>query len=173
MNNLAVILETERLRLREMDSALDAGFIFALLNTPKFLAFIGERGVRSIRDAAAFIENRYRPSYKDHGFGLYTVESKAESVQIGICGFVKRDSLPGPDIGFAFLPEFEAKGYGFESASAMLRHGWETLGFDRVLAVTSMDNEASECLLKKLGFSFDGVKENDGESLKIYSIPGF
>ncbi len=162
------ILETERLGLRKLDSALDAEFIFRLLNTPKFLKFIGDRGVRSIEDAVAFIDEGYRQSYRDHGYGLYVVELKQSGTQVGMCGFVRRETLPGPDIGFAFLPEFEGKGFGFESAEAVMRYGQETLGFTEVFAITSLDNTASGRLLEKLGFKFDDLIENGDETIKLF-----
>src|SRR5689334_7517012 len=130
------VLETERLILREITSE-DALFILELLNTPSFKKYIGDRGVRSVDDASAFIETRYRKSYRDHGYGLYAVELKPDNTPVGMCGFVRRDTLPGPDIGFAFLPEYEGKGYGFESASAVLNFGQEILGFGRILAITT------------------------------------
>ena len=184
-NNRVKILDTDRLVLRELDSALDAEFIFELLNTPKFIKYIGDRGVRSVEDAAAFIENRYRQSYREHGFGLYTVELRefdgdrentldtgrvsALNPPIGVCGFVKRDTLPDPDIGFAFLPEFEGHGYGSESATAILDFGRTTLGFSRVLAITSQDNDVSGKLLEKLGFRFDRIFATpEGEELKLF-----
>lgn len=165
-----MIATTERLRIREMDSALDAEFVFALLNSPKFLMYIGDREVRSVEQAADFIENRYRQSYKDHGYGLYTVELH-DGTYLGMCGFVKRPQFEYADIGFAFLPEHERQGFGFESASAMLAHGSKTLGFSRVYAITSRDNDASGKLLAKLGFCYKGIEEMpDGEHLKIFSI---
>ncbi|HYJ92477.1 MAG TPA: GNAT family N-acetyltransferase, partial [Pyrinomonadaceae bacterium] len=135
------VLETERLILREITSE-DAPFILELLNTPSFKKYIGDRGVRSVDDASAFIETRYRKSYRDHGYGLYAVELKPDNTPVGMCGFVRRDTLPGPDIGFAFLPEYEGKGYGFESASAALNFGQEILGFGRILAITATSNQA-------------------------------
>ena len=174
------ILETERLSLREMSSAGDAEFILELLNTPKFIKYIGDRGVRSFEQARDFIEARYLQSYREHGFGLYAVELKPENALtkvrasaqelIGICGFVKRDELPDPDIGFAFLPEFEGKGYGFESAEAAIRYGRHVLGFSRLLAITSQDNEISGKLLEKLGFAYERIiTMPDGEELKLFA----
>ena len=164
------ILETERLILRELDSAADAEFIFALLNTPKFLQYIGDRGVRSVAEAAAFIEERYRQSYHDHGFGLYAVVQKDGEKQVGICGFVKRDHFEFPDIGFAFLPEYERLGYGFESAAAMMKFGRETLDLSQVLAITSLDNDASGRLLEKLGFAFTGLIDSpENEKLRLFT----
>lgn len=163
------ILETERLLLREIDSATDAEFIFELLNTPKFIQYIGDRGVRSVQESTAFIENRFRQSYREHGFGLYTVELKNGGESVGVCGFVKRDTLPDPDIGFAFLPAFEGKGYGFESAKAVLEYGRNILEFSRILAITSQDNDVSVKLLEKLGFTFDRLFTTpEGEYLKLF-----
>ena len=165
-----MIFETERLAVRELNSASDAEFVRCLLNSPKFLEYIGNRGVRTVEESAAFIENRYRQSYRDHGFGLYAVELKNGGTQIGICGFVKRDTLSSPDLGFAFLPEFEGNGYGFESAGAALNYGCGQLGFSTVLAITSIDNDASGRLLEKLGFCFERLSENGDETIKLFSI---
>ncbi|CAN5169524.1 hypothetical protein BH20ACI2_BH20ACI2_02680 [soil metagenome] len=126
------ILETDRLILREIDSAVDAEFIFELLNSPKFLKFIGDRGVRSTGESSVFIDERYRQSYREHGYGLYTVQRRDDGIAVGMCGFVRRESLSGPDLGFAFLPEFERMGFGRESASAVLKYGRDKLGFDSV-----------------------------------------
>ncbi|HQZ95445.1 MAG TPA: GNAT family N-acetyltransferase [Pyrinomonadaceae bacterium] len=160
-------LQTERLNIRELNSASDAEFICALLNSPKFIKYIGDRGVRSGWEAADFIENRYRTSYRDHGYGLYAVELK-DGTPIGICGFVRRDTLPGPDIGFAFLPEFEHQGFGYESAAAMMKYGRDTFEFTTVYAITSPDNDASGSLLEKLGFSFDRMIANGDQTVKLF-----
>ena len=167
------ILETERLSIRKLEAELDADFMRRLLNSPKFIKYIGDRKVRSIDEAQHFIRDRYRKTYEVHGYGLYVVELKADGKgeQIGICGFVRRDSLPAPDLGFAFLPEYEGKGFGFESANALLKFGRETLKFNEVLAITTVDNEASGRLLTKLGFAFEKQTEtSEGEILNRYKI---
>lgn len=168
------ILRTSRLILREI-TADDAAFTLDLLNQPSFKKYIGDRGVRDIDSALDFIETRYRKSYRDHGYGLYVVVLKeradgdAAHTPIGICGFVRRAELPAPDIGFAFLPQFERKGYGFESAKAMMQYGREQFGFERLLAITSLDNDASGNLLKKLGFRLDRVENHGHESVNVYT----
>ena len=163
------IVETERLSVREIVED-DAPFIVEILNTPSFIEYIGDRGVRSIDDARRFIDTRYRQSYRDHGYGLYTVELRENLVPIGMCGFVRRGTLPGPDVGFAFLPNYEGQGYGYESASAMMKYGRSSLGFDKVFAITSLDNEKSGRLLIKLGFNLENlITMPDGEVLNLYS----
>jgi RimJ/RimL family protein N-acetyltransferase len=164
------ILETERTILREIVED-DAEFILDLLNQPSFIKYIGDRNVRSIEEARKFIENRFRQSYREHGFGLYAVEIKETNAPIGICGFVRRESLPDADIGFAFLPQYEKKGYAFESADAVMKYGREVLGLKRVLAITSQNNENSGKLLAKINFKFERLIElpHDAEELKLFS----
>jgi len=164
------ILETERTILREVTEN-DAEFILDLLNQPSFIRYIGDRNVRNVTQARDYIESRFRESYKKFGFGLWAVELKEMNAPIGICGFVRRDSLPDADIGFAFLPQFEKKGYAFESAAAAMKYGRDVLGLKRVLAITSQDNESSGRLLEKLNFKFESliILPPDAEELKLFS----
>jgi ribosomal-protein-alanine N-acetyltransferase len=164
---MTVILKTERLRLREF-TADDAAFINQLINSPKFLKYIGDRGVRTVGDAREFIANRLAASYVNNGYGLWAVETR-DGTPVGMCGFVKRDYFDDADLGFAFLPDHERKGYGYESAIGTLKYGQETLGFTKVLAITSLSNDASVGLLKKLGFTDDGIIEPQGEKLRLFS----
>jgi [ribosomal protein S5]-alanine N-acetyltransferase len=150
------VLETERLILRWL-TLEDSKFIFDLVNDPLWLRFIGDKGVRTLDDARNYILNNPIAMYERLGFGLYLVEPKDESVSIGICGLIKRDSLEDVDIGFAFLPEFRGKGYAYESASAMVSYGRKTFGLNRIVAITSLDNHDSAKLLEKLGFSFERI----------------
>ena len=144
------ILETERLVLRRA-VVEDSEFILELLNDPAWLRFIGDRGVRTLDDARAYISKTLVAMYERLGFGLYLTELKGEGVPIGLCGLIKRDSLEDVDIGFAFLPEYCGKGYGYESASAVMAYGRKALGLKRLVAITSQDNEASVLCLRDWG----------------------
>ena len=150
------VLETERLSLRQF-TVDDAQFILTLLNEPSFLRYIGDKQVRSLEDARQYILNGPLASYERNGFGLYLVELKESYTPIGMCGFLKREELPDPDIGFAFLPEFWGKGFAFEAAAALLEDARQSLRLQRILAITSLDNEASIKLLERLGLRFDKV----------------
>ncbi len=164
------LLETERLALRRLTTD-DAEFILELLNEPSFLKYIGDKGVRTRADACRYIETGPMASYERFGFGLYRVELKDGREPIGICGLLKRDSLPDADIGFALLPRYWSKGYAFESASAVLAHARDTLGLQRVLAITSPDNVASIGLLESLGFRFERMSRltEDAPEIKVFS----
>ena len=164
-------LETDRLRLREF-VADDAEFILELLNQPSFIQFIGDKGVRSVDDAKNYIATGPVESYRRYGFGLYLVELKDRRVPIGMCGVLKRESLPDPDLGFAFLPESWGQGYAFEAASAVLNEARDSFKLTRILAITNPDNDASIKLLGKLGLQFERVMQlsSDSDAVKLFSL---
>jgi RimJ/RimL family protein N-acetyltransferase len=147
------VLETERLILRWL-SAEDAAFILELVNDPAWLRFIGDRGVRTLEDARGYILNGPVAMYQRVGWGLYLVELKHSATPIGICGLIERVGLEDIDIGFAFLPAFCGQGYAYEAASAIMTYAQDTVGLNRVVAITAPDNQRSITLLTKLGLSF-------------------
>ncbi len=164
------ILETERLRLRKMVVA-DAEFIHGLMNDPAYLEYIGDKGVKTVADAENFLANRAIKSYEENGFGHYIVELKSDGTPIGTCGYVKRDELDDPDIGFAFLPEFRKHGYALESAKAILDFGIDVLGFKKLSAITTQHNDRSGLLLEKLGFSFERlISMSNGDELRLFTF---
>jgi RimJ/RimL family protein N-acetyltransferase len=149
-------LETDRLLLRRFNVD-DDQFILTLLNEPSFLRYIGDKKVRTLEDARQYILKGPIASYERHGFGLCLVELRESHTPIGMCGLLKREELPDPDIGFALLPDFWNKGFAFEAASAMLKDARERLSLRRILAITSLDNDASIKLLERLGFTFQNL----------------
>ncbi len=160
------VLETDRLVLRWLEVA-DAPFILELLNDPSFIRYIGDKGARNLDDARNYILNGPVASYEQFGFGLYATDLKESGVPIGICGILKRDTLPHPDIGFAFLPAFWNKGYAQEASAAVLKYAKKNFGVDRVLAITTPDNEASAKLLGKLGLRFDRLTRLSPEAPEV------
>ena len=164
-------LETKRLTLRHLSPETDAEFILQLLNEPSFLQYIGDKSVRTLDDARGYIRNGPMKSYEENSFGLYQVSLKENGSAIGICGLIKRDGLPEPDIGFAFLPEYWSKGYAHESAAEVMRHARDVLRLDRILAITSPDNEASGRLLRKIGLRFERLirLSEEADEVKLFS----
>lgn len=162
------VLETERLFLRPF-AVDDAQFILTLLNEPSFLRYIGDRQVRSLEDARQYILNGPVASYERNGFGLYLVQLRDSHTPLGMCGLIKRDELPDPDIGFAFLPAFWNRGFAFEAATAVLSDARERLRLQRILAITSLDNDASIKLLERLGFRFERVMKLSADQVKLFS----
>lgn len=160
------ILETERLLLREL-TVTDAPFIVELLNTPSFLRFIGDRGVRTTEDAVRYIQDGPVSSYKQNGFGLWLVVLKEKGILVGMCGLIRRAALENVDIGFALLPAYEGKGIGYEAAAATLRYGLQDLDLQKIVAIVDPANVASVGLLRKLGMQPEGTVRMPGDTLDL------
>jgi [ribosomal protein S5]-alanine N-acetyltransferase len=164
-------LETSRLILRRIEFD-DAPFLVALLNQPSFLANIGDRGVRSHEDAHRYLREGPMAMYERHGFGLWHTARKSDGAGIGLCGLLKRDILPDPDIGYAFLPEYWGQGYAFEAADAVVRHGARKFGLERLVAVVSPGNTGSIRVLEKIGMTFERMfpMHANEPPVRLYSL---
>ena len=164
------LIETERLRLREVSEA-DAGFVLEMLNDPDFIRNVADRGVRTLEGARDYIAERFVESYRRHGFGFWLVEEKESGAPAGVCGLVKRDTLPGVDVGYAFLPAFRSKGYASESAAAVLSHARDAFGLPRLYAIVNPDNDVSIRVLEKLGMRFERTVRlaPDEPELKLFA----
>ncbi|HLZ56839.1 MAG TPA: GNAT family N-acetyltransferase [Ktedonosporobacter sp.] len=164
------MIETDRLILRHLTTD-DASFILALVNDPAWLQFIGDNEVRTLEDACHYIVHGPVAMYARVGFGLYLTALKEDGTPIGICGLIKRDSLEDVDIGFAFLPQFRSQGYAYEAASAVIAYGRRALGLQRIVAITSPDNQRSAHLLEKLGLHFERLitLANDAQEVRLFA----
>ena len=164
-----VIRATERLRIRRFEPT-DAPFIMRLLNSPGWLVNIGDRGIKTEADAARYLKDVTLASYIKNGYGTYLVEIKETGEPAGMSGILRRDTLPGPDLGFAFLPEFAGKGYAHEAALAILDHAEKDLKIMELYGITLPTNEPSIRLLEKLGFRMQKTVRlgNDPEELRLY-----
>lgn len=165
-----LVCETPRLRLRRLHANADASFILALVNEPSWLENIGDRGVRSLDDARAYIANGPLASYAKHGFGLFCVELRESGEAIGMCGLIKRDWLEEVDVGFAFFPKYWGKGYAYESAAGVIAWAGEACGVRSVTGIVKPGNLASIRVLEKLGMEFKRVVTSpDGVVSRLYT----
>lgn len=146
-------IETPRLLLEEFTLS-DTAFIVELLNQPSFIEFIGDRGVRTKTDAERYLREGPMNSYLKHGHGLLKVRLRETTTTLGMCGLVRRDTLPHADIGFALMPQFWNAGYVTEAARAAIDDGRRRLGLTTVLGITSPHNARSIHVLGKLGLQF-------------------
>jgi RimJ/RimL family protein N-acetyltransferase len=166
------VLVTPRLMLREFTLG-DAAFVLELLNEPGFLRNIGDKGVRTREDARHYLQRGPIDSYGSNGFGLYAacLLDAEDAEPIGMCGLVKREGLPDPDVGYAFLERHWGRGYAVESAAAALEYGMRTLELPRILAITSPDNRGSIRVLEKIGMKFERLIRltGGGDEVQLFS----
>ena len=147
--------ETERLILKPTEISDDA-VILGVLNSPKFLEFVGDRNVRTLNDARQYIVGKIRPQIDKLGYGSFTLIRKEDQLKIGVCGLYDRPGVNGIDLGFGLLPQFEGLGFGSEAAARVLKLAFNDFGLREVKAITSKQNSGSQKVLEKMGFERDG-----------------
>ena len=165
------ILDIERLTLRTI-APDDAAFYYELVNDPTWLAHIGDKGIRSVEGARRAIIDGPCLMQQTYGHSLYVMERKSDGAPLGLCGLIKRDSLPDVDIGYAIRPAYFGQGYTHEAARAVVDYARVQLRLKRLLGITAPGNNSSIQLLGKLGFGFVENKPlpPDGRSTNIYCL---
>jgi len=150
-----IIAETNRLIIKKFKKA-DASFFLELANSPNWIKYIGDRDLKTEKDAKKYLKNGTIKSYDTFGFGFYKLELKTENNKpIGTCGLVKREELDDVDIGFAMLPEYEGMGFGYESSVEILKIAKQKYNLKRIAAITLPTNKSSIHLLEKLGLTLE------------------
>ena len=162
---------TERLILR-LTELEDAPFILELFNSPKWIQFIGDRNLRTIEQAEKYITERMRAQLAHYDFSNYTVIRKEDQIKLGNCGLYDREGLGGIDIGFAFLPQYEGKGYAYEAANELKKQAFTRFNLRELHAITDKENIGSQRLIEKLGLQFKKyiTLPDDKEEIMLYSV---
>lgn len=155
--------KTDRLSIRSLAES-DGAFIFELVNTEGWLTFIGNRNVSTENDALAYIQK----INANKNITYWVVQSGKQ--KIGVITLIKRDHLPFHDIGFAFLPGFQGKGYALEATNAILERIIETTDYPTILAITMPNNLNSIRLIEKLGFFYDKTEGTGDELSSLYKL---
>ena len=165
---------SHRLRFRRLEPQ-DSTFFHQLANGRDYLAFIGDRGIRTEADATHFFVERIYPGDTQPWLGTYAMVPHDSDTPIGTIGIYTRPSVDVPDLGFALLPEYYRKGYTEEAARALLafaktRSAEAGTPLKRVAAIALPHNTASVKLLEKLGFTYERMLQlpKDSSRLKYF-----
>jgi len=148
-----VIVETERLRAEPICAAHHDD-LCRLLGDPRVGATLG--GVLSPPRVTAQIE-QLGAHWERHGFGYWVWRDRATGAVVARGG-LSRAHVGGRDeveVGWAVLPDHWGEGFATELGAASVRHAFEQLALDDVVAYTLPDNRASRRVMEKLGFAFE------------------
>src|SRR6267142_451568 len=159
-------IETSRLRCR-MLSAADLDSLLLIVSDPEVMRYLGrEPGKILLRQETKVILESMINFWKQHGFGRWAVVNKADDKLIGLCGFRLLDSVP--ELFYLFARANWGKGLATEAATAVLRFGFEELGFERIMAATRHANTASIRVLTKIGMRYETEISHSGVNALCY-----
>ena len=85
------------------------------------------------------------------GFSMFSVIEQASSRWIGRLGPWFPEGWPGPEVGWAIIPEAQGRGYATEGAAAAMDWAFDQLGWDRVIHTIEPANTASQAVARRLG----------------------
>lgn len=151
------IITTDRLTLREV-LLDDSPFILSLISEAAWRQFISDHSITTLEETERYIEERLISLYKKWNYGLWLVELKSNQQALGICGLVRRPTLPTMDLGFGFRQQFWGQGYAYEAAVACQHYAHTEYHAETLLAITNPENSRSQKLLKKIGFQYNETK---------------
>jgi RimJ/RimL family protein N-acetyltransferase len=147
------VLQTERLRLRPVSLA-DVDWLHGLWTEPDVRRFLWDGEVIP-HDRAANVVAATGRDFAERGYGFWIVERRLSQEPIGFVGFrpseLDPDDVSVPELLFGLRPRSWHQGFATEAAHAVLAHGFETLGFARVVAATDTPNTGSARVMDRLG----------------------
>lgn len=166
-------LTTARLCLRRLDHN-DANSLVEMLSSPEVLRFIGNPPTDTYEkaiDLIAFLNELFDKQESIE----WAMTSRENGQFVGTCGIHSWDTTNRRvDIGYQLLPSQWGKGYATEACHAVIRWSFEHLDLHRIQADITDGNIASEQVLLKCGFKFEGIwRENTWEHGRFVDIKQF
>jgi RimJ/RimL family protein N-acetyltransferase len=164
-------IETPRLLLRPWQPE-DLAEFTRLLTDPVVTRHIVVSTPFSSEDVAE-LSARTLEQWERNGFGPWAAIEKATGRWVGHIGLDELADWPGPDkveVGWELQREFWGRGLATEGGRAGVRHGFETVGLERIISVTMGTNAASRRVMEKCGLRFQGELPMAGTTVAWYAI---
>lgn len=148
-------LRTERLlmrRWREEDRRP-----FAALNAdPRVMEFFPAPLSRAESDT---LVERIEMGFERHGFGLWALELQEGGGFIGFTGLsippFEAHFTPAVEVGWRLARSAWGNGYATEAGRAAIIQGFEQLGLEEIVSMTTVRNRRSRAVMERLGMSRD------------------
>jgi len=166
---ITMILETERLILREMDQN-DYDALYAVLADSDIMEHY----------PYTFDETRVRnwiarnmERYSKDGFGLWAVVLKETGEMIGDCG-ITMQNIHGtmlPEVGYHIRADQQRKGYASEAAAGCIRWAFTNYDFPAVYSYMKYTNIPSQRTAMKNGMKFvEEYEDSDNTYTRVFAI---
>jgi ribosomal-protein-alanine N-acetyltransferase len=162
------VLTTERLTLRQLSSE-DRQAIFTLRSDTEINKYLNRQACKTIEDALNFI-NIINDAIKKNESIYWAITLTNSKTLVGtICLFDFSIKNCG-EIGFELMTKFQKQGIMKEAAQVVIDYAFQTLKFQKILAVTHYDNQNSTKLLTKLNFVKSNETDIENPDLNIFTL---
>jgi ribosomal-protein-alanine N-acetyltransferase len=173
INIMNLIIETERLILREMLPS-DAEALFEMDSNPNVHQYLWNKPLTSIDEVYQYIE-KVRNQYLENNIGRFVVILKETNELIGWAGLKYNTEMVNNkvhfyDIGYRLNEKFWGKGYASEASFAWLDYGFKVMKIKVMEAAAHTANIASNRILQKIGLKMTEQYLEEGISWNWYEL---
>lgn len=144
------MIETERLTIRPLVPD-DAAALLAVWGDPENERFVGSTMPTSVEEVRSWLSR----------WSQWGVWEKATGELVGDCGLHFDEGFQEWELSYGLRRDRWGRGYATEAARACVRHGFDEMGLEKIVADVDPGNTASQHVLEKLGFSH--VDDVDGK----------
>jgi len=166
MTSGGAVLETERLRLRWFRPS-DLAPLFELYRDPEIRRYFPD-GTRTYEQTREELEwfSRGEP------LSLWATELKEDDSFIGRCGLLPwtiegRDEV---EVAYMIARPWQGRGLATEAACALVRHGFESLGLRRIIALIDPAHAESIAVARRAGLHYERDVFFDSVNSAIYAL---
>jgi RimJ/RimL family protein N-acetyltransferase len=163
-----LILETERLYLREMDWT-DLNFVAEMLANADVMRFYPKCYDR--KESQAWVERQLQ-RYSEDGHGLWLAVDQPSGRPVGQVGLVTQQvgDASEPEIGYLIHRPYWRKGYATEAALGVRTHAFGPLGKRRVISLIRPENTPSQGVARKLSMVPEREVDFRGLNHIVFSV---
>ena len=163
----ALELQTPRLRLRALRTT-DLDTVLALRTDPAAM----ERMLEGVQDRAAALEplRTFEGLWEARGLGMFGVFERDSGAFVGEAGLMLRPDGLGLAVRYSLLPAARGRGYAREAITEIVSFALADGRLDRVVAVLSDDNKASQALVEDLGFNLEQSFYRGRQKMLVYGL---
>lgn len=145
----------------------DSDALFEIMRDARVMRYLADGkpfDLEKVKDFLIWAEN-YQA---ENNFCRWKVIEKSSGEIIGSCGFARPHGTDEVELGYLFAQKHWGKGFATEAAEAAKLYGFGKLGFREIIAMTDLENTASQKVLEKIGFAKRGIESYGGEKILVY-----
>jgi [ribosomal protein S5]-alanine N-acetyltransferase len=162
-------LTTDRLMLRQL-SMDDQHSIFTLRSDKEINKYLDRRVASTIEEAAEFIR-KINANIHENNSAYWAITLTRTNTFVGtICLFNFSNGKNSCEIGYELMTEFQGQGFMKEAAEKVIEYAFQTLAFQKIIAVTHNGNQASTKLLSNLKFIPSVEKDIEQPEVSIFTL---
>ncbi|MGI9324136.1 MAG: GNAT family N-acetyltransferase [Pseudomonadales bacterium] len=163
------VLSTTRLVIQPIQSA-DEERLLRLWRDPEVRRYLWDNHIISEDEVKAIQQGSDR-CFAEYGAGLYGIAAVDQPNDlVGFCGLRKFEQGELLELLYGMYPQYWGKGLVTEAVKAVLTHGFEQCGIERVIAATETPNQPSVRVMQRLGMAFSERRQWHGLDTVFYTL---